>query len=253
MRELASNKEWKVWGETDPLFGVATWDGRNRDGANPWTDEEFYQLGESDWNDFRVHWERYGLNVESCVEIGCGAGRLTAQLATYFSQVHAVDVSEKMIEYAKRHIKSPSVKFYLSNGTDFSLDDHSVSAVFSAHVFQHFDSLSVASDYFTEIARVLKPGGSLMIHLPIYKWPAMPGVFGRLYAIHKQAADMKAHVKRWLMDYGMVKPIMKGLRYPLDFFYDVLPKIGFDDIEVSIFTTTSNQDPHSFILARKTR
>ncbi|GAG35143.1 unnamed protein product [marine sediment metagenome] len=50
----------------------------------------------------------------------------------------------------------------------------------------------------------------------------------------------------------MAKPIMKGLRYPMDFFYDVLPELGFDDIEISVFTTKSNQAPHSFVLARKT-
>ncbi len=251
MAELASNEEWKAWGEKDPLFAVATWDGRNCDGPNPWTDEEFYQMGESDWNDFRTRWERYGLDDESCVEIGCGAGRLTAQLETRFRHVHAVDVSEKMIEYAKRHIESPAVNFYVTNGTELPLSDHSVSAVFSAHVFQHFDSLSVASDYFAEIARVLKTGGSLMIHLPIYQWPAMPRAFDRIYGARMRAADVKAHLKRWLMKYGIAKPIMKGLRYPVSFFYDVLPEIGFDDVEVSVFTTKSNQAPHSFVMARK--
>jgi 2-polyprenyl-3-methyl-5-hydroxy-6-metoxy-1,4-benzoquinol methylase len=60
----------------------------------PWTDKDFYQLGESDWKDFSRHWEMYGLSRESCLEIGCGAGRITMQLASYFKSVHAIDVSE---------------------------------------------------------------------------------------------------------------------------------------------------------------
>jgi ubiquinone/menaquinone biosynthesis C-methylase UbiE len=251
MREIASNKEWKKWGETDPLFGVATWQNKNKGGANPWTDEDFYKFGESDWKDFRRHWERYGVNNESCLEIGCGAGRITMQLATYFNEVYALDVSEKMIEYAKKHIKSPSVVFHVSNGTDIPLGDQSVFSVFSTHVFQHFDSLSVANMYFAEIARVLKADGSLMIHLPVYKWPVMPKAFSQLYAIRKRVEDMRAHVRRLLMQYGMAKPIMRGLRYPVDFFYEVLPELGFDDIEISIFVTKSNNDPHSFVFARK--
>ena len=251
MREIASNREWKKWGETDPLFSAASWQGKNKEGANPWTDENFYKLGESDWKDFRRHWEMYGVNNESCLEIGCGAGRITMQLATYFNEVHALDVSEKMIEYAKKHIKSPSVVFHVSNGINIPLGDQSVSSVFSTHVFQHFDSLSVANGYFAEIARVLKHDGSLMIHLPIYKWPAMPRAFSQLYTIRKRAGDMKAYVKRLLMHYGMGKPIMRGLSYPVEFFYEVLPKFGFDDIEIYIFVTKSNNDPHPFIFATK--
>jgi 2-polyprenyl-3-methyl-5-hydroxy-6-metoxy-1,4-benzoquinol methylase len=97
MKKIASNKEWKKWGETDPLFGVASWQNKARDGSSPWTDQEFYQLGASDWGDFSSHWEKYGLNRESCLEIGCGAGRITLQLAAYFNQVHALDISEKMM------------------------------------------------------------------------------------------------------------------------------------------------------------
>ena len=152
MKELATNKEWKKWGETDPLFGVASWPGRNKEGSTPWTGEDFYKLGSSDWSDFQQHWQRYGLNNASCLEIGCGAGRITMQLGAFFAKVHALDVSEKMIEYAKEHISIPSVVFYVSNGLLIPLDNESIDSAFSCHVFQHFDSLSIAEKVFEEIA-----------------------------------------------------------------------------------------------------
>jgi len=251
MRVLASNKEWQKWGETDPLFGVAAWPGKAKRDADPWTDEDFYKLGESDWNDFRKNWERYGVNDESCLEIGCGAGRITAQLATYFKKVHALDVSEKMIDYAKKHINSSSVTFHLSNGIDISLSDQSVNAVFSTHVFQHLDTLSIAKSYFSEISRVLKPNGTTMIHLPIYNWPTMSKTFDRLYTIHRGASQAKANIKRLLMNLNVTKPFMRWLRYPIDFFYAELPKLGFRNIEISIFITKSNNHPHPFIFAEK--
>ena len=251
MKELSSNKEWKKWGKTDPLFGVASWAGRDKKGANPWTDEEFYALGVSDWKDFRKHWESYGVDNASCLEIGCGAGRITKQLATYFCEVHALDVSSDIIEYAKKRIERPSVIFHVSNGSDIPLDDQSMSAVFSTHVFQHFDSLVAAKKYFGEIARVMKPSGTVMIHLPIYKWPRMGRIFRRIYKVQKHLEDVKARAKRLLMDYGMAKPIMRSLIYPVEFFYEVLPGLGFIDIEVSIFVTKSNNAPHPFIFATK--
>ena len=249
MRELASNREWKKWGETDPLYGVATYKNKNKEGTNPWTNEDFYKFGESAWIDFKRHWEMYGVNNESCLEIGCGAGRITIHLASYFKKVHALDISDKMVEYAKKHITSPSIVFHMSKGIDIPLDDQSVCSVFSSHVFQHLDSLSVAKDYFVEIARVLKPNGTLMLHLPIYKWPLMARGFRPLYAIRKRLEDMNAHLKRVLMDIGMAKPFMRVLSYPIEFFFEELPKFGFDNIEISIFVT--DNDPHPFIFAKK--
>ncbi len=246
----ASNKEWRKWGASDPLYGVASWAGKSKDGADPWTDEDFYRLGELDWTDFHRHWQRYGVDTTSCLEIGCGAGRITKFLAGTFERVHALDVSDSMIAYARERVPS-NVEFHLATGTDIPLEGSAVSAVFSCHVFQHFDSLSVARQYFHEIARVLAPGGSLMIHLPIFDWPFESRLLRRLYRIRKAADDIEARVKRALMERNLVQPIMRTLRYPLQFFYDELPACGLTEIEVSVFATSSNGAAHPFVLARK--
>jgi hypothetical protein len=44
---------------------------------------------------------------------------------------------------------------------------------------------------------------------------------------------------------------MRGTCYPIEFFYQELPKMGFDDIEISIIAPKSNNDPHPFVFARK--
>lgn len=173
------------------------------------------------------------------------------QLASYFNQVHAIDVSEKMIEYAKKHISISSVAFHLSNGMNIPIADQSVFSVFSTHVFQHFDSLSVADKYFAEIARTMKTNGTLMMHLPIYRWPSKSRILTMIYAAQKTIGDIRARGKRLLMHYGMAKPLMRWLNYPIEYFYEVLPKYGFDDVELAVFVTKSNNDPHSFIFARK--
>ncbi|MBN1474113.1 MAG: class I SAM-dependent methyltransferase [Syntrophaceae bacterium] len=251
MKKIDSNKEWKKWGEIDPLFGVASWKNREKNGSNPWTDRDFYQLGEKDWRDFLRHWEKYGVNKESCLEIGCGAGRITMQLASYFNSVHAIDVSDKMIEYAKNNISTSSVIFFISNGFDIPLHDQSVYSVFSTHVFQHFDSLQVAESYFAEISRVMKPSGTLMIHLPIYKWPSQHRIFKMIYAARNTISNVRAKYQRLLMQYGHRKPIMRQLMYPLEYFYEYMPKYNFKDIELSVFVTKSNNVPHPFLFARR--
>lgn len=42
---MKSNLEWEKWGERDPLFAVASWAGKERGGAQAWTDAEFYSMG----------------------------------------------------------------------------------------------------------------------------------------------------------------------------------------------------------------
>ncbi len=248
----ASKLEWKKWGDYDPLWGVASWSGRSRDGSNPWNDHDFYSLGESDWEDFLVYWERYGLEKDSVLEIGCGAGRVTLPLGKCFNIVHAVDVSEGMLAYAKERVKSPTIHYYLSDGLAVPLPNTSVSAVFSCHVFQHFDSNVHATEYFNEIYRVLKPGGSMMVHLPICIWPiGMGKVIPFIYKIRKLIGYIKASINRLLIKYINIKPTMRGTSYSLGYIYDTLKYIGYKNIEVSVVVTKSNMGIHPFVFAKK--
>jgi ubiquinone/menaquinone biosynthesis C-methylase UbiE len=172
-------------------------------------------------------------------------------LSRYFQTVHAIDVSQGMIDYAREHILSSSVMFYLSDGLNIPLRDNSVSAVFSTHVFQHFNSLSHATAYFCEIYRVLTPGSSLMIHLPVYNWPTMPGVFDTLYGFRKYISDIKAWAWRHLSELGIVAPPMRGLQYSVSYLYNTLTKQGFTHIEISFFAVRSNGAVHPCVFARK--
>lgn len=252
-KRVSSNIEWEKWGEVDPLYGVATRTGKERGGIAPWTDEEFFEFGRSDWQDFLMHWKKYGLDNASCLEIGCGAGRITMHLCKYFRTTHAIDVSREMMAFARQHIKGTSVIFHLTNGKEIPLLDNQVSAVFSAHVFQHFDSLAHASTYFAEISRVLTPGGSLMIHLPVYNWPAMSRAFAVAYRLRKYAGNIRAWMIRPLILRGLSNHFMRGLSYPIRYFYDTLPECGLIDIQVLIFLTKSNDGLHPFVFARKAK
>jgi SAM-dependent methyltransferase len=247
-----SNIEWKKWGVTDPLWGVSTWPGKERGGFDPWTDDEFYQMGKADWNDFLIHWKQYGVDNDSCLEIGCGAGRITMHLASFFQKTFAVDVSEGMLSYAKDHIKNPSVSFILTDGICLPKESDSVSAVFSTHVFQHFDTLSYASEYFSEISRILRPGGTMMIHLPIYLWhPATPKLFITLLQARSHFEFIWVWIKRRLIQRGLSGPITRRLAYPIDYFFSVLPPLGFSNIELSMFSVSRIGGIHPFIFARK--
>lgn len=250
---VASNVEWKAWGKIDPLYAVATWQGKQKGGDSPWNNEEFYSLGKQDWHRFLTLWQTNGLTKSNAgLEIGCGAGRLTVHAANYFADLYAIDVSEHMIEYAKSEVPSSNVHFYVTDGVEIPLTDNQVGAVFSTHVFQHFDSLAHARLYFQEIYRVLSTDGSMMIHLPVHLWPSSASpVFERMYNWWKAFGDLRASANRILVARGLsTQPVMRYLSYPADWLYDVLGEQGFTNIDIK-FTLASNSVLHPFLFAKK--
>lgn len=251
VREPGSNIEWRQWGERDPLFGVAPIAGKERGGAAPWSDPEFYDRGAVQLRQFMARWTKYGLDRRSCVEIGCGVGRMTQGLVTEFAHVHALDVAEGMLAYARRHVNAGNVTFHATDGRSIPLPDASVTAAFSANVFQHFDTQRHATRYFAEIARVLQPGGSLLVHVVLHQWPVAPGVAERFYRAYNAAAGLVAGVRRRLSIVGLGRPIMRGLSYSAGYFFDALPPLGFEDVELWLYAWGSARRPVACVLARR--
>jgi SAM-dependent methyltransferase len=252
---LKTNREWIEWGRRDPLFGVANWKNKDVNGSMPWANDEFYAVGESDWRDFNEHWARYGYAGGTFVEIGCGAGRITRHLSSAFHSGHALDVSECMIRYASAHVTATNVQWHITEGLTIPLDDNSVDAAFSCHVLQHLPSPQAGEGYFREIIRTLKPGGTLMIHLPIHVFPvavslkfatACDFLFGKLLLV----LDLKSSYQRYLMRRGGIPP-MHGISYEQGALYGSLIGMGFQDVEFATFPVSSNGKLHSFVMATK--
>ena len=252
---MKSNLEWIDWGKRDPLFGTAAWPGRERGGNHPWTDEDFYALGRSDWADFLRHWEAYGLDRSTCLEIGCGPGRLTRGIAVTFDHVDALDVSAEMVAYASAHVDDDNVTFHTTDGLTVPIPDGTVASVFSAHVFQHLDSSRDAAAYFREIFRVLVPTGSMMIHLPLHTFPfsktKLAALSRGLYRVKRAVGDLRACYNRGRLRFGRNVQLMRGMSFEIEWLMSTLAAIGFKDLEFATFATQSNGAFHSCLLARK--
>jgi len=242
---VKSNREWQAWGKADPLWAVASWAGKQRGGPSPWTPQEFLAVGASDFRDVLHHWEHFGLERGTCVEIGSGAGRMTAQLAHTFSDVVALDVSDDQIALAKKLLGTgaANVTFHQVSDPAIPLADGTCSAVFSSHVFQHFPEFGGVQRYLTEAFRVLRSGGTVCFHLPTpgaHRGSAVPQ--WRL-AFHNVAT----RVRRLL---GILT-VMEYHRYPAERVFETLQRIGFRDVELRIFDMASNGDAHSFFFGRR--
>jgi SAM-dependent methyltransferase len=242
---MRSDQEWRFWGRHDPLWSVASWAGRQVGGPTPWTPEEFLALGESDFRDIHKHWRHFGIDSGTCVEIGCGAGRMTAQLTEVFEHVVALDVSEDQLKLARRLLgeRAEKVTFVPVDGATIPVADQSAAGMFSCHVFQHFSQFSGIESYLRETFRVLKPGGSACFHIPV------PGAHRGMAVSKRKLAVINASIA--LRRLFGARHIMEYHQYYPARIFATLHAVGFRDLELRIFDMTSNGDPHSFFFARK--
>lgn len=101
------------------------------------------------------------------LDIGCGIGRIAAEVAPFVREVHGIDVSGKMIETALRRCASLSnVRLMKSSGRDLhEFADESIDAALAVDTFPYLNQSGPAlvETYFAETARVLKPDGDFVI------------------------------------------------------------------------------------------
>jgi SAM-dependent methyltransferase len=105
-----------------------------------------------------------GLEVRAAddvVEIGCGVGRITRELARRARTVRALDVSGEMLARARElNPDLTNVEWVQGDGTSLAgVDDTSADGCFSHVVFQHIPDPAVTLGYVREMGRVLRPGG----------------------------------------------------------------------------------------------
>lgn len=107
--------------------------------------------------------ERYSgiLPLSTILDVGCGTGRFSDALATWFSAaVIGVDPSRKMLEQARRKLTKGAVTYVRGSGESLPLVKESCDLIFMSMAFHHFnDSAAVAR----ECRRVLRDGRMLFV------------------------------------------------------------------------------------------
>lgn len=101
------------------------------------------------------HFSKPGAKV---LDLGCGTGRTTAPLARAGFDVVGVDVSQEMIERARRLF--PDLTFRLGDATDLEFDDGTFEYVlFSFNGLDYVETEAKRLEALREVRRVLRDGG----------------------------------------------------------------------------------------------
>lgn len=96
------------------------------------------------------------LRAKSVLEIGCGTGRHTQRLLDLGNFVTAIDLSEGMLEVAKKKISSEKVTFLKGNILEDQIPNPPFQAAVMSLVLEHIEDLP---QFFTKIRELLISGG----------------------------------------------------------------------------------------------
>ncbi|MGR7023578.1 class I SAM-dependent methyltransferase [Geodermatophilus sp. URMC 62] len=98
------------------------------------------------------------------LDVGCGPGTVTAHLAELGVDVSGVDLSPRMIAYARR--LHPGLRFVVASATELDLAEASLGGVLGWWSLFNLPR-HVLPDVLTSFARALRPGGQLLLGMHV--------------------------------------------------------------------------------------
>jgi ubiquinone/menaquinone biosynthesis C-methylase UbiE len=101
-------------------------------------------------------------------DLGCGPGRITGHLAALGLDVRGVDLSAGMVAVARR--EHPRLRFNVGSMTELDLADDSLAGALAWYSLIHFPTEDLPA-VLAELARVLRPGGSLLVAFQVGEQP----------------------------------------------------------------------------------
>jgi SAM-dependent methyltransferase len=115
-----------------------------------------------------LHLKRYEFAAPFCrgaeaLDAGCGVGYGSAYLGGVARRVVGIDRDADAIAYARERYAQPNVEFRVGDVLRLNVGDAEFDAVCSFETIEHVDD---ADAFVAELARVLRPGGVLVVSTP---------------------------------------------------------------------------------------
>jgi SAM-dependent methyltransferase len=102
-----------------------------------------------------------GRRYARALDVGGGYGRLSTHLAKYADEVILAEPSRRQLDLAQAHLRdAPAVRCHPAQASDLRLPEASIDVAMVVRVLHHIPDPSAE---LAEIARVLRPGGTLLL------------------------------------------------------------------------------------------
>ena len=228
-----SDQEWEKFGKDDPYFGVISMDKFRKGQMDDDARKEFFDSG-------REH-IKYVLDTvrnniaadfhpKKAMDFGCGVGRLTLPLAEECEKVVGVDVSDSMLEEARRNEKLLGAKNveWVNPGSDLSTLSGKFDFIHTFIVFQHIPPAR-GYEIIRQMIDLLEDGGVACLQMLYYRdVPASVPFLGwlRKYVPGLHGLVNIAHGK------SFSEPLMEKNRYDLNKVLFMLHTSGCGSIRI---------------------
>lgn len=154
------------------------------------------QHGEAVWNwsspAGKLRWARrcdlfkafIGSHKSLVLEIGCGTGLFTKELAATDNTIIAIDIAEALIKKAKERVHAQNVQFVVGNAYQTNFKSSSYDFIVGSSCLHHLEVDSALKEF----SRILKPGGRMMFTEPNMMNPQV-ALIKNVPAIKRRAGD----------------------------------------------------------------
>ena len=165
--------------------------------------------------------EFLGNHKSRVLEIGCGTGLFTKELARTDNTIVAIDISKALIIKAKERVSSANVHFIVGNAYETKFKSGSFDFIVGSSSLHHLEVDSALKEF----SRILKPGGKMIFTEPNMMNPQV-ALIKNVPFIKRRAGDSPDETAffRWqianqLRRYGFVDVCIK----PFDFMHPQTP------------------------------
>lgn len=229
---FVSDSDWRKWGETDPYFGVVSFDEFKADRIAGNRDR-FFATGRREIDAaMKEIAARYGdVARRRALDFGSGVGRLALPLADRYGEVVGVDISEAMIAEARDNCSKAGVA-----NAEFVLSDDRLARVTGAFdlvhsyiVLQHIPverGLALTAQMLARLA----PGGVACLHYSLKR--TLPPTRELVYALKHRVPGGRLAMNV-LQRRAWNAPAMQMNNYPLERVLRIYAENDLEDIFVT--------------------
>lgn len=163
-----TDRDWEKYGKDDPYFGVVSQDKFQNSNLTSENKKEFFQSG-ADRIDNVLENIRQNIDpnftIKKGLDFGCGVGRLVIPLAKVAEEVTGIDVSDSMLNEAKKNCEERSINNVVLTKSDDNLSSlkGKYNFIHSFIVFQHIP-VNRGERIFENLLARLESGGIGVVH-----------------------------------------------------------------------------------------
>jgi 2-polyprenyl-3-methyl-5-hydroxy-6-metoxy-1,4-benzoquinol methylase len=152
------------------------------------------------WHDLKFQFVQSKLGqADRHLDIGCGPGTFLGCFRR--SAAVGIDISHQQIAYAQENYAADDLDFQTMEPGHIPFVDQSFDLVTMIEVIEHLSEPDV-NQLFQECARVLKPGGRLLVTTPNYRsfWPALEVVLNVIASVSYEDQHINKYTKSRLAE-----------------------------------------------------